>query len=199
MGSAEALRAADFFFGLQTKLHVVPNLEQETSEESESRFINGRLAMFFNSRRGVPTYRESAAFDWDVASVPQGKTPATILHADGYCIPSASKNKVAAWVFIEFANSPEGQTIMAATGRTIPSLIAVANSPAFLDPNTKPANSQLFLDVIPSIRVLPIHPNWAEIEEIADNQIALGFYGEIPYYDAMANIANLTKEVLTGQ
>jgi multiple sugar transport system substrate-binding protein len=199
VATAEALAAADFFFGLQTKLHVVPNLEQETSEDSEARFINGRLAMFFNSRRGVPTYRESAAFDWDVASVPQGKMAATILHSDGYCIPSASKNKDAAWAFIEFANSVEGQTIVAGTGRTVPSLMAVANSPAFLDPKAKPANSQLFIDVIPSIHVLPLHPNWAEIEEIADDQISQGFYGQVPYYDAMANIANLTKEILTGK
>ncbi|MEP7135733.1 MAG: sugar ABC transporter substrate-binding protein [Chloroflexota bacterium] len=199
VATAEALHAADFFFSLQTKLHVVPNLEQETSEESEARFINGRLAIFFNSRRGVPTYRESAAFDWDVASVPQDKAPATILHSDGYCMPSASKNKAAAWTFIEFANSVEGQTIVAGTGRTVPSLISVANSPAFLDPNTKPANSQLFLDVIPSIHVLPIHPNWAEIEEIADNQISQGFYGQLPYYDTMTNIANLAKEILTGK
>lgn len=198
-GSAEALHAADFFFGLQTKLHVVPNLEQETSQDSETRFINGTLAMFFNSRRGVPTYRESAQFDWDVAALPQDRNPATILHADGFCLPSASKNKDAAWVFIEYANSPEGQTILAETGRTVPSLIAVANSPAFLVPNSKPASSQVFIDVIPTIHVLPIHPNWGEIEEIADNQISQGFYGQIPYYDAMANISNLTKETLTGK
>jgi len=199
VASAEALHAADFFFGLQTKLHVVPNLEQETSQDSEARFINGTLAMFFNSRRGVPTYRESAKFDWDIAALPQDRVPATILHADGFCLPSASKNKDAAWAFIEYANSPEGQTILSETGRTVPSLISVANSPAFLVPDSKPASSQVFLDVIPSIRVLPIHPNWAEIEEIADNQISLGFYGQLPYYDAMATIANLTKEILAGE
>ncbi len=198
-GSAEALHAANFFFGLQTKLHVVPNLEQETSEDSETRFINGTLAMFFNSRRGVPNYRESVTFDWDVAPLPQGRNPATILHADGFCLPSVSKNKDAAWSFIEFATSPAGQTIVAETGRTVPSLISVANSPAFLNPNAKPASSQVFLDVIPSIRALPIHPNWAEIEEIANNQVSLGFYGQIPYYDAMANIANLTQEIFNGE
>jgi multiple sugar transport system substrate-binding protein len=199
LATAEALHAADFFFGLQTKYHVVPNLEQETSQDSESRFINGQLAMFFNSRRGVPTYRESAAFDWDVAPLPQDKEQATILHSDGFCLTSASKNKNTAWAFLEFANSPEGQTIVAETGRTVPSLVSVANSASFLDPKSKPANSQVFLDVIPYIRVLPIHPNWAEVEEIADNEISLGFYGQVPYYDAMSRVVNLTKESLTGK
>lgn len=194
LDTSEAFDAADFFFGLQTIHHVVPNLEEETSENSESRFINGTLAMFFNSRRGVPTYRESAQFDWDVAALPQNQTQATILHADAYCLPSASKNKDAAWAFIEYANSVEGQSIVAETGRTVPSLIAVANSPAFLNPNTRPANSQVFLDVIPFMRALPIHPNWAEIEESAFQELSRGFYGEADAYDAMLRAMQRSRE-----
>ena len=71
----------------------MPNAEQEAAEDSESRFMNGRLAMFFNSRRGVPTYRESVSFDWDVAPLPRADFEVNILHTDGYCLPSASKNK----------------------------------------------------------------------------------------------------------
>ena len=194
LDTEEAFTTGEFFFGLQTNDHVVPNAEQEASEDSETRFINGTLAMFFNSRRGVPTYRDSAKFDWDVAALPQLKEPATILHSDAYCLPSASKNKDAAWAFIEYANSVEGQTVIAETGRTVPSLISVANSPAFLDQNSKPVNSRVFLDVIPSIRALPIHPNWAEIEEIASEELARGFYGETDVYDAMLRAVQRTEE-----
>jgi len=191
----EDLIAAEFFVSLQTVHHVVPNADEEASEDSESRFINGRLAMFFNSRRGVPTYRESAVFDWDVAALPQKDVPAGILHADAYCLPSASKNKPDAWTFIEYANSAEGQTIIAASGRTVPSLISVANSPAFLDPNAKPANSRVFLDTIPTIHALPIHPNWAEIEESASEEIMRAFYGEASVDDAMLRAVQLSREI----
>jgi len=190
----EDVAAAQFFVSLQTVYLVVPNLEQEASEDSESRFINGRLAMFFNSRRGVPTYRESAAFDWDVAPLPQKDFQASILHADAYCLPHASKNKDAAWVFIEFANSVEGQTIIAGTGRTVPSLISVANSAAFLGPSTKPVNNRVFIDSIPNIRALPIHPNWAEIEEVASEELSLAFYGKTPVQDALQRITLRTRE-----
>ena len=194
----EAREAAEFFFGLQTVHHVVPSAEYEAAEDSESRFINGRLAMFFNSRRGVPTYRESAAFNWDVAALPQHKIQAGVLHTDAYCLPSASKNKVAAWTFIEFANSIEGQTIVAASGRTVPSLISVANSPAFLDPEAKPANSRIFLDTIPFIRALPIHPNWAEIEEVASAELARGFFGDVDPEEAMLRAIRSTGEYFSG-
>lgn len=190
----EGYAAMEFFVGLQTVHHVVPNAEQEASEDSESRFINGRTAMFFNSRRGVPTYRESNAFDWDVAALPQKEEQAGILHADAYCLPAVSKNKEAAWVFIEFANSVEGQTIVAASGRTVPSLIAVANSPAFLDPNAKPANSRVFLDTIPFIHALPVHRLWVDIEDTASAEIARAFYGETPVYDAIFRAIERTGE-----
>lgn len=191
----EDLQAAEFFVSLQTVHHVVPNAEEEASEDSESRFINGRTAMFFNSRRGVPTYRESAAFDWDVAALPQKDAQVGILHADAYCLPSASKNKSAAWTFIEYANSVEGQTIIAGSGRTVPSLISVANSPAFLDPNAKPANSRVFLDTIPYIRALPIHPNWAEVEDSASEEIMRAFYGQASVNDAMLRAVQLSREI----
>ena len=195
LDTTEAFDAIDFFVNLQTVHHVVPNAEEETAQDSESRFINGTTAMFFNSRRGVPTYRESAVFDWDVAALPQGKTKAGILHADGYCLPSASKNKDAAWVFIEFANSAEGQTIVAASGRTVPSLKAVANSPAFLDPKARPANSIVFLNTIPFMRALPVHANWAEIEDAAGEEIWRAFYGEADPYEALIRAVERSREI----
>ena len=53
--------------------------------------------------------------------------------------------------------------------------------------------------MIPYIRMLPIHPNWAEVEEIANNEIWLGFYGQVPHTDAMSRVVNMTKESLIGE
>ena len=150
--------------------------------------------MYFNSRRSVTTFRESVKFDWDVAALPQFKQAATILHSDGYCMPAAAKNKDAAWVFIEYANSVEGQTILAGTGRTVPSLKAVANSPAFLDPNAKPASSHIFLDVIPSIHAVPLHPKWGEIEGIVNEELTSAFYGEVDVNEAMLRAIQRSRE-----
>ena len=152
LDTPEASEAVRWFIALQTEHKVIPDAVQEAAEDSESRFQNGRLAMFLNSRRGVPTYREIEAFDWDVAPLPQGKQKAGILHADAYCLSKLAANKDAAWTFIEFANSVEGQTIVAASGRTVPSLKSVAESPAFLDPNAKPSRSNVFLELD------PVHP-----------------------------------------
>ena len=77
---------------------------------------------------------------------------------------------------IEFANSPEGQRIVAKTGRTVPSLEAVAQSEAFLDPTAKPKSSRVFLDGIPTIQRVPTISTWPEIEDVAEGILENGLY-----------------------
>ncbi|HET9223194.1 MAG TPA: extracellular solute-binding protein, partial [Roseiflexaceae bacterium] len=189
-----ARQAIQWFAELQTKHRVAPDRTQEQAEASESRFQNGRLGMFLNSRRGVPTYRTITGFDWDVAPLPQGRQRAGILHSDAYCMPSVSKQKAATWPFIEFANSAEGQTIIAGSGRTVPSLKAVAESPAFLDPSVKPQNSRVFLDVIPYIRGVPVMETWVDIEDTVGKEIERAFYGEATVDEAIEAAYERTAE-----
>lgn len=139
------VEAVQWFVDWQVKEHIVPDAVAEKAESSESRFLNGRTAMYFNSRRVVPTLREITAFDWDVAPLPAGQGEYTILHSDAYCLAAASKHKDAAWSFIEFANSADGQKIIAKTGRTVPSLVQVAECEAFLEPAAKPEHSRVFV------------------------------------------------------
>lgn len=175
----QSKEALIWFIDLQNRLKVVPDLVAEEAESSLSRFVNGRMAMFIDSRRAVPEFRLIETFDWDVAALPVGKQRASLLHADGYCISAASQQKQAAWRFVEFANSTAGQTVLARSGRTIPSLMALAQSPLFLDPQAKPANSQVFLAAIPVMRHLPIMVNWSDIEGILTTEIQNAFYGNV--------------------
>ncbi len=175
-----ALAALQWLVDLQVKHHVVPDAAAEKSEDSETRFMNGRLAMYFDSRRVTPTFREITSFDWDVAALPQSQSPASILHTDGYCLTAATADKAAAWQFIEFANSPEGQTLIARTGRTVPSLKSVAKSAAFLEPDQKPAHSDVFLNVLPSLRATPALANWIDIEDVFGAEFERAFYHGAP-------------------
>jgi multiple sugar transport system substrate-binding protein len=156
---------------------VVPDAVEEQAESSERRFLRGRLAMLLNSRRGVPTYRTITGFDWDVAPLPRRRHRAGILHADAYCMPRASRARDAAWAFIEYANSPQGQRSLAASGRTVPSLRSVAESPAFLEPGARPRSSRVFLDEVPHLRAVPVTERWVDVEELVGEELARAYYG----------------------
>lgn len=183
-----SLEALQWFVDLSVVHGVVPGRVEEAAQDSESRFIAGTTAMFFDSRRATPTFREIERFSWDVAPLPYNQTTASILHSDGYCMSAATENKDAAWTFIEFANSVEGQTIIAGTGRTVPSLISVAESDAFLNPSVSPSRSYVFIDAAPIMQRVPVISTWDEIEGTADEEIERAFYGDITAEEA-ANLA----------
>lgn len=189
-----ALAALQWFVDLHQVHGVVPDRVAEASLDSESRFIGGTTAMFINSRRSVPTFREITAFTWDVAPLPQGQTTANILHSDAYCLSKATTNKEAAWTFIEFANSPAGQTVVAGSGRTVPSLISVANSPAYLDPTKPPSRSAVWLDSAPYLQRVPVISTWVEIENTAGEEIERAFYGDITAAEAARLAVQRTEE-----
>jgi multiple sugar transport system substrate-binding protein len=192
LDSPAALAALQWFVDWQVRYHVAPDAAAEQAESSENRFMNGRLAMFLNSRRGVPTYRTVQGLDWDVAPLPQGVQPAGILHSDAYCLAARARDKESAWTLIEFANSAEGQALMAGTGRTVPSLREVAESPVFLDPQQPPASSRVFLDSIPLLRRVPLLPEWPRIEETASREIEQAFYGQASPQQAAQSAISLT-------
>lgn len=188
-----SLEALQWFVDLRQVHGVLPDRVEEESMDSESRFVAGLTAMFLNSRVGTPSYREIEAFTWDVAPLPRGKTSAGVLHSDAYCLSSAAKDKEAAWTFIEFANSFEGQSIIARSGRTVPSLIAVAESEAFLDPNQLPANSSIWVETASILQMVPVINTWQEIESATNEELERAVYGEISAEEA-ANLSFIRTE-----
>ena len=193
LDTREAKIALQEFFALRSVHGVVPPDVEVEAEDDESRFLNGRLGMFLDSRRAVPAIREAAKFDWDVAALPRHQDAASILHSDAYCMTKASKEKDAAWRFVEYALGPRGAPVIAETGRTVPSLRSVAESEAFLDPGQKPANSQVFLDAIESIRSVPTVSTWPEIEDAAEPILENGMYRAQPIDDVIADVDAATR------
>lgn len=194
-----AREAVDWFVALQTEHGVVPDAVAETAQSSEARFMAGRLGMYLDSRRVVPTFRDIVGFEWDIAPLPQREEEAGILHSDGYCLAAGAADKEAAWAFIEFANSPAGQAIVAETGRTVPSLVEVAESPAFLDPEAAPANSRVFLDTIPILRAVPVMAAWVDVEEVAGEELERAFYGQASLDEALAAMIARTQPFFAGE
>jgi multiple sugar transport system substrate-binding protein len=176
LDSPEALEALEEFLQLRTVHGVIPGAEEVAAEDDVTRFLNGTTAVLFSSRRDTPTLRTIKDFEWDIAPVPQFAEPAGILHSDAYCLTKESEAKDAAWRFVEFALGPEGAPIVARSGRTVPSLISVANSEAFLDPDQPPASSGVFLDTIPVIRRVPNISTWPEIEDAVNVILEVAMY-----------------------
>ncbi len=189
--SREALKN---FIDLRLGYGVIPTDDEVKAQDLVARFTSGKLAMLLESRRIVPTLRSAKELDWDVAALPVYKQPSGILHSDAYCITKGSKNKDAAWKFMEFAMSPEGQRIIAATGRTVPSHIATSKSDAFLD-GKAPAHAQVWLDAVPHMRAVPTISTWPEIEDVTEGILENALFRGDKLDDVIAEIDKQTKPI----
>ena len=92
LDSDVATAAIQRYIDLQVKYQAAPSATAEKAEDSLTRFMNGKLGMYMDSRRVVPLFRDTIKdrFDWDVVAFPsQGKTT-SILHSDGYYMPAAA-------------------------------------------------------------------------------------------------------------
>jgi len=195
LDTPEATQAMQKFFDLRREHLVIPSEQEVEAEDDETRFQNGREAMVLSSRRATPTFRTITAFDWDVAPLPRHKEQAGILHSDAYCMTRASKNKDAAWAFMEFALGEEGQRITARSGRTVPSLKSVASSDAFLDPSLKPAHSEVFTDTVPAIQRVPTISTWPEIEDASGAILEEGLYKGTPAEEVAQKLIETTTPI----
>jgi multiple sugar transport system substrate-binding protein len=169
-----------------------PTADEAASQPVDERFLEGSLAMLLSSRRDVPLMRTITDFEWDVAPFPKDVEEASVLHSDGFCIAKGG-NVDAAWAWVEFALGRKGQEILARSGRSVPSLRAVAESPAFLDPGDPPANSQVFIDALEHMHRLPTTENWIEVEDRTDEVLTELYYGRLELDEALARIAEETN------
>jgi multiple sugar transport system substrate-binding protein len=168
-----------------------PTADEADAKPVEERFLDGSVAMLFSSRRDVPLLRTITEFEWDVAPFPRDVEPASVLHSDGFCL-SKGGNADAAWAWVEFALGRDGQKVLAESGRSVPSLRAVAESPTFLESPEPPARSQVFLDALEHMRTLPTTENWTAVEQRADDVLIELFYGRIGLDEALERIARET-------
>jgi multiple sugar transport system substrate-binding protein len=190
-----AREALDWFLDLSLEHRVVPPDREELSEDSEARFMRGRLGMYLQSRVVVPTLRNIDGFTWDVAPLPTAPdgVPASILHTDAYCMAAGSNHHDEAWRLIEFAMGPRGQEILALSGRTVPSRRDVATSDMFLEPDHPPASSHVFLDAADHLRRTPRTASWARVEKEAYSALTELFYGRVDREQGIRDLVESTR------
>ena len=168
-----------------------PTADEADAKPVDERFLDGSVAMFMSSRRDVPLLRSITGFEWDVAPFPTDVEPASVLHSDGFCMAKGGEHRGGMGLDRVRAR-PEGQEVLARSGRSVPSLRAVAESPAFLDPGDPPASSRVFLDALEQMHRLPTTENWVELEQRADDILAELYYGRLEMDEALERLARET-------
>jgi multiple sugar transport system permease protein len=130
-------------------------------------FQSGKVA-FYGPVGFWETYRfrEITEFEWDYHPLPRNQQAATAVAMRFYCVPRTSRHPELAAAYVRKLAGPTMQRGLAAIGNGVPGLIEAARDSVFVDPKT-PQREEVFLDVLPGARFLPVDVNWAEVQDIS--------------------------------
>ena len=128
-------------------------------------FAAGKAAMSLNGSWAALTYKD-AEFAWDIAPMPADERQYTSLHTGFFTIAESSEKKDAAWTFINFMMSEEGQDLISAGTNNPSAITAYADSTAWQQGGTGGPT------------------NWAAITDSANE------FGQFGYTLASATLTN---------
>ena len=196
MSTPESRAALEYLNALIAEGGV--NATDAAAAPAEDRFAQGELAMLVDSRRAVPAMRK-AGLDFDVAPLPKGAAEATLLASDAYCVSKKADNPELAHAFAQYAVTDAGGKVLAASGRTVPSLKSLAESDAFLAPGKAPKSARVWLDVAPHVRRLPNVAAWNEAETTASDALEQFFAGKASLDETVALIEKESQRLLAAE
>lgn len=146
-------------FGVSMMGKQAPTSAQAMDTTDMQLFSNGRLAMFIGRTWQLPQLiQHMGDTPWDVAPVPKFRRRYSLFAVGGNCIASDTRNQEAAWKFVKFYSSVEGQKLLGLQKNCTPALKELAYSPEhFLSP--PPPSIHLFIEAADySDKLVPDRP-----------------------------------------
>jgi multiple sugar transport system substrate-binding protein len=156
-------------------------------------FENERAALMVNGPWQIPTIKaDKPKLDWQVSTLPQGQTSASILGGENIAITKASKNVDAAWEFIKWTQEPANLTSYIVTAGKIPSRKAVAEQKEWTsDPAVK-----VFVEQLAVARPRAYGPKYPEISAAVQDMLQSALTGDATVDAAIKAAAGKIKPLL---
>jgi len=156
LDTPESLAAVNYFYGL-----IKDNLAMKPADLAQgggdsAAFQSGKVAMIIQNASRIPAFN-AANLNYDIAPIPLTPNGKRVAEAGGaaWHMSAKSQHKDEAWALLQFVQSADGgQAIYAKSGGIFPALKSEVNSPAFQDPNQKPASRSTFDTVGATLKLI---------------------------------------------
>lgn len=125
-------------------------------------FVLGRVAMVPQGSWFLQEYLKYKELDFEVEHLPRRKQRGASANGLCHVIFAGTKHPDEAWKLVKFLSQEEAQIELARMGTAIPAMIRVASSPVFVNPDSRPRNKKVFLEVMDYAHDLDFTSNWGE-------------------------------------
>ena len=201
--SERGQRATEFYVDL-ARNYGHPDLLTSNSWDGRTLFANGRVAMYMAGAwfagEMLNSYPQITG-KWAAAPLPRDAQCATTTAGDSLVIFNQSKNKDAAWKWIEFLSAPQNMALWNVGTKRNPSTLLPPRKSLLEDPQVFANNPLLkgFAQQMECGVSDPAYddPNWGEIEWGPLNEnLGKAFLGEITAAEALEETAAEAEGVL---
>ncbi len=189
----EGKRAADFYVGLRD--YAPEDFYNSNSYDGRVAFANGTVAMYVAGAWFAGTLRsEFPDIDgkWASAPLPQDKQCATTIAGDTLVVFDQSKNKEAAWKWIEFLSAPQNMAAWNLGTPDNPGSLLPPRTSLLEDPDAFKNNESLqgFADLMEcGVTNAAPNENWGQVEELLNEQLGRAIFGEVDAATALDTAA----------
>ena len=177
-----------------------PTVDQLAEQGDWDMFIAGKLAMYPTGPWAVQPFNDKiTTFHYDIANMPAGDRQATHVYGNSYGMSSASKNKEAAWKFIQFATGPEGTKIRQDGKYEISPVKEIAEKYFVQDlAGDDPEHAIIFMEAMSYAVPQPVHAHWQEINDAAWPELDLAMSDQKDVTEAL-NAACIAVDAVLAQ
>lgn len=197
LNSTEGIKAIQTMVDARYVDQFAPTTDQLAEQGEWDMFIAGKLAMYPTGPWAVQPFNDAATFTYDIAHMPAGDQQATHVYANSYAMSAASKQKEAAWRFVEFATGPEGTKIRQDGKYEISPIKEIAET-YYIEAlsGDDPEHAIIFMEVQDYAVAQPVHTNWQEIHDAISPQLDLALTQAITVEEALNAACEGVNEVL---
>jgi multiple sugar transport system substrate-binding protein len=197
--SPQGVQAADFYVGLRK--YSPPDYLASNSWDGRVAFAQGKVAMYeagaWFGGEMAQSYPKIKG-KWSVAPMPTGPARcATTIAGDSLAITSQSRNKDAAWLWIEFLSRPDNMKLW--TFGTPTATLLPPRQSLLSDPELGRYNPWLkgFADQMKcAVNETTTNPNWGQASEALNAELGKAIYGEQSAAEALDKAAKKGQTLL---
>lgn len=196
LAEPKAVEAIQFIGDLINVDKSVPNfIEANQAGGTAQLFASGQAAMTIANSARLGAFKD-VPFKWAVAPLPAGPdgTHANILGGAGFAMNANSKNKDAAWDFLQYLAGPEGQIIFTAgDSAAVPAMTGNEKVRAAFTPKF----AEVFLAETENGHTFPQFPKFVDVSNLyLQPALDLVWNGEASAADALGGIKDQVDAVL---
>ena len=188
-----AVEAIQFIADLILNYKVAPSIAELAQLGSSAElFTTGRVAMVLTNAAQINMFLTNKSLRFGVAPLPYKLTRSNTLGGAGFVMYSKSKNKDAAWKFMQFLCGPKGQAIFAKSGDAVPAMRTPETVKAFVsNPPSEQERLIFFTETSFGVK-FPQIPGWWEIFEYVTRELDYVWTGQ---KSAVEVLEYVTEEV----